>query len=128
MIAIGTKIKKVRELKNVTQQYVADKLGMTQGAYSRIENNSISVSEKLLEQVAEILGVDKEVIENFDDKVILNNPTINDNGTGVHFCNLVNYYAIDPKLEKLYESHIETLKEQNELLMKEIEALKENHK
>ncbi len=124
MIKIGTKIKKVRELKNVTQQYVADKLGMTQGYYSRIENNSLSVDDELLAQIAEILGVEKEEIENFDDKVILNNPTINDNGTGVHFCNLVNYYAIDPKLEKLYENQIEMLKEQNKILLAELKELK----
>jgi len=124
MIKIGTKIKKVRELKNVTQQYVADKLGMTQGYYSRIENNSLSVDDELLAQIAEILGVEKEEIENFDDKVILNNPTINDNGTGVHFCNLVNYYAIDPKLEKLYENQIEMLKEQNKILSAELKELK----
>jgi len=124
MIKIGTKIKKVRELKNVTQQFVADKLGMTQGYYSRIENNSLSVDDELLAQIAEILGVEKEEIENFDDKVILNNPTINDNGTGVHFCNLVNYYAIDPKLEKLYENQIEMLKEQNKILLAELKELK----
>jgi len=124
MLEIGTKIKRVRELKAITQLHVAKELGMTQGYYSRIESNKLSVDDELLEQIAKILGVEKEAIENFDDKVVLNNPTINDNGTGVHFCNLVNYYAIDPKLEKLYENQIEMLKEQNRILQAELEELK----
>ena len=124
MASLGTKIKKVRELKGMTQQHIADELGMTQGAYSKIENDNLEIKDRLLDEIAKILGVEKETIENFDDKVVLNNPTINDNGTGVHFCNLVNYYVIDPKLEQLYENQINLLKEQNELLKKQLEELK----
>jgi transcriptional regulator with XRE-family HTH domain len=34
---IGTKIKKLRELKNLTQEHMANVIGVTQGAYSRME-------------------------------------------------------------------------------------------
>ena len=36
---IGTRIKNLREKKNYTQDYLAQKLGITQKAYSKIEAN-----------------------------------------------------------------------------------------
>ncbi|WP_082189568.1 helix-turn-helix domain-containing protein [Lentimicrobium saccharophilum] len=37
---IGQKIRKVRELRNFTQEFMAKSLGITQGAYSRIRANA----------------------------------------------------------------------------------------
>ncbi|MDR0802540.1 MAG: helix-turn-helix domain-containing protein, partial [Fluviicola sp.] len=34
---VGQKIKKLRELKNFTQEYMANRLEMTQPSYSKIE-------------------------------------------------------------------------------------------
>jgi transcriptional regulator with XRE-family HTH domain len=34
---LGTKIKKIRELRNLTQEYLADQLGISQPAYSKLE-------------------------------------------------------------------------------------------
>jgi transcriptional regulator with XRE-family HTH domain len=35
----GTVIRKYREMRNFSQKYVAAKLGISQNAYSKIENN-----------------------------------------------------------------------------------------
>lgn len=59
---IGHKIKKVRELKNLTQEFVAAELGMTQSAYSKIETGENDLSFKKLSQIAEVLGVQPEEI------------------------------------------------------------------
>jgi DNA-binding XRE family transcriptional regulator len=45
---IGNRIKKIREFKNYTQEYMAGQLGISQRAYSKIENDEVSISiEKL---------------------------------------------------------------------------------
>ncbi len=50
MRKIVENVRKLRELRNFTQQHMADKLEMTQGNYARIENEEINLSE---EKVAE---------------------------------------------------------------------------
>lgn len=69
---IGFKIRKVRELKDFTQAGLADKLSMSQSAYSDMENGKQSVSKDFLKQIADALNVSTEVIENFSDQVFLN--------------------------------------------------------
>lgn len=41
---------------------------------------------------------------------------VNDNAVNVVFMGSVNHYAIDPKIEKVYEDQIALLKKQIELL------------
>ena len=125
MTTLGTKIKKVRESKSLTQQHVAARLKMEQGQYSRIENNSLACSDELLMQIAEVLEVEKEDIENFDKQYLFTNNTINVNDNGVFGVNNnnwndVNYYVIDKRLENLYEAKISLLEEQIAFLKKKL--------
>ena len=121
MKGIGTKIRKIRELKNFTQEYMAQKLGIAQNSYSRYENPDTDVKPDLLKQIAEILEVTPEQIEGFDESQIFNNHGTMENSVG--FATNANYYSIDPKIEKLYEEHITVLKKQNELLEARITEL-----
>ena len=125
MTTLGTKIKKVRESKSLTQQHVAARLKMEQGQYSRIENNSLACSDELLMQIAEVLEVEKEDIENFDKQYLFTNNTINVNDNGVfginnYVGNDMNYYVIDKRLENLYEAKISLLEEQIAFLKKKL--------
>jgi len=124
MTTLGTKIKKVREIKNMTQQHVADRLQIGQSQYSRIESNSLNCSDELLVQIAEILEVEKEDIENFDEQYLFTNNTINVNDNGVFGINNngndVNHYLIDKKLENLYEAKISLVRAANSFFKKEI--------
>ncbi len=43
MNTIGEKIKKIRELKNYTQEYMAAQIGITQAGYSKIERGESDV-------------------------------------------------------------------------------------
>lgn len=63
---IGDKIKSIRELKNFTQEYIADQLGITQAGYSKIEKGKTSLSLEKLEQLAVILELPLENIINFE--------------------------------------------------------------
>jgi transcriptional regulator with XRE-family HTH domain len=55
---IGTRIRKIRESKDYTQQNVADEIPMSFGAYSKIERGETNASLGRLTRIAEILEVD----------------------------------------------------------------------
>ena len=120
MKGIGTKIRKIRELKNYTQEYMAQQLGVAQNSYSRYENPDTDVKPDLLKQIAEILEVTPDQIEGFDEKVIFSNNTFYDNSIAAH---QVNNYQIDSKIEQLFEKQIALLEKQNELLEARIAEL-----
>ena len=52
---LGLKIKKLRELKNLTQEHVAHALGLNQSAYSRLETGDTEISFSKIEKIAELL-------------------------------------------------------------------------
>jgi len=118
-MTLGTKIRKLREIKNLPQKHMAFELNISQSQYSLYENDYAEVGDELLQQIADILEVKKEDIENYEDKYLFTNNTINDHGVGVnHNLGGVNQYPIDSKLEALYEEKIKLLEEQIELLKK----------
>ena len=53
----GHVIKKYRELRNYSQKYVASKMGMSQNAYSKIENNITQLTVHHIKDLAKILEV-----------------------------------------------------------------------
>jgi transcriptional regulator with XRE-family HTH domain len=52
----GDRIRKIREHKNMTQDQLADKAGISKAYLSDVENNNKNISSKLLLQVANALG------------------------------------------------------------------------
>lgn len=69
---IGENIKKFRELKNITRDEIADALGITVGAYGKIERNETDITITRLFKIAELLQVDLAQILNFDVSQIFN--------------------------------------------------------
>ncbi len=69
---VGEKIKKLRELKNYTQQYMADQLELSLSGYGKIERNDTDISISKLEKIAKILHTDVNTILSFDEKHIFN--------------------------------------------------------
>ena len=53
----GTVIRKYRELRNYSQDYVARKMGISQNAYSKIENNITQLTVNHVKQISSILEV-----------------------------------------------------------------------
>jgi len=60
----GTKIASIRLARGYTQEYMAQKLGMAQNVYSKIEKNEKNkLDDELLEKIAEALGVSVDDIK-----------------------------------------------------------------
>lgn len=53
----GTKIRMVRELRGYSQDYVAEKLGIAQNSYSKIEANHTKLSADMLQKIAIVLEI-----------------------------------------------------------------------
>lgn len=53
----GAIIRKFRENRNYTQEYVATQMGISQNAYSKIENNYTQLTVKHIKQLSKILEV-----------------------------------------------------------------------
>ncbi len=53
----GQKLRLLREYRNYSQEYIAEKLGITQNAYSRIENNQTRLTADRLGKLAIVLDV-----------------------------------------------------------------------
>ena len=115
---IGQKIKRIREYKNLTQKYLADELGMTQGAYSKIEMGESDISVTRLEKIAKLFDMKLEELLTFDNVVF--NTTNNPNGGNV-MSQIT--YTISENERKLYEKQIETLRDEVDFLKKLLEMV-----
>jgi transcriptional regulator with XRE-family HTH domain len=87
-------IKTIRERKNLTQEFVANQLGMSQNNYSNIENGTVKLTIDRLIEISKILDVSAE-------ELIANEAQI------FHFHNF--------HIEKFY-GYIENLQEENKEL------------
>jgi transcriptional regulator with XRE-family HTH domain len=121
---IGKKIERVRKLRGMTQEEVATGLGISKQAFSKIEQSE-SIEEDRLAQVAEILGVNLEGLKKFNEETVLNN-TINFyeavNNSPVNNCYEATNHIHNPvdKIIELYESLLKSEREKVEILMKKI--------
>ncbi|WP_366186495.1 helix-turn-helix transcriptional regulator [Flavobacterium ovatum] len=70
---IGNKIRKIRELKGLTQDYMANQLEMSQRAYSKIENNDIKLDWNRIESISKILDIEPIDLVSFEDNLVFNN-------------------------------------------------------
>lgn len=68
---IGRKIARIRELRGMKQETLAEELGISQQSISHIEQSETLEDDKL-QRVARALGVSKEVIENFSEERAIN--------------------------------------------------------
>src|SRR5437868_2402637 len=89
MITLGTKLRKISELKNLKQEYVAEKIGISQSSYSKMEKDEVEISHERLEQIAkafdlpliDILSFDLDRLNSTSEKKVFN-VMYNQNGTG----------------------------------------------
>ena len=115
---INEKVKKVRELSNLTQEEMASQLNMSTNGYAKIEQGKTRLNIPMLERIAAILGINLTELLNINDKNLV--WLISENSQ-----NSSNYYANETtiELEKLQL----ILNHKDELLLqkdREIEALK----
>jgi len=96
------KIKSIRELKNFTQEFMADKLGITQAAYSKIENGQTKLTMNKIVDIATIFEMDVNDLMAYDTQKYFNS------FNNVKESNI--YSSVtkieDETLKKLYEDKI----------------------
>ena len=105
---IGRKISRIRELRGMKQETLAEKLGISQQAVSNIENSE-KVDDVKLVEVAKALGVTKEGIENFSEESIFHNIN-NFHDNSVNNGPLNNFQCTFNPLDKLIDAYEENKK------------------
>jgi len=71
---LGTKIRFVRaKVRDYTQEYMAQKLNISQNTYSKIENGQIKITLDRLEEISQILEIPVEDLLRVNEHIILNN-------------------------------------------------------
>jgi transcriptional regulator with XRE-family HTH domain len=116
---IGEKIRKIREMKGLKQENIANALGMSVSAYGNLERGDTQLTFEKLEQIAGVLEVPLQDIVSMPDELTINNFTSN---LGVQFS--TNYGNVTaPEIEgyKLtiaeLQKQVEYLKQQNSDLL-----------
>ena len=104
-------IRKIRELKGYSQQYVAMALNISQRQYSRLENNGVDIKISILKKIATILEVPVVKFFAFDENLLFRENTPTAKGQ----------YSVSDTLKAQYESQIAHLKEEVAFLRKRLE-------
>ncbi len=121
-MTLGNNIKKIRELKNLTQEYVAEQIGVSRRWYMKLENDEESIKDDKLNKICKVLDIDINELKTFDQKKIFNS-YFNDNAT-----NQGNVFYIENENLKKEKEHFESQLALYQSLIKEkdlhIESLK----
>jgi transcriptional regulator with XRE-family HTH domain len=113
---IGRKISRIRELRDMKQEALAQALGTNQQAISAIENSETIDEEKLVE-IAKALGVTPEAIKSFSDENMINYFNTFHHSQGNFQSNHCTFNPLD-KVVELYERLVQSEKDKVEYLEK----------
>jgi len=104
----------LRELKNLTQTHVAEKLGVSQSAYSKIELGESEVTFNRLEKISEVLEMKPEEVIAFNESMVFD--VMNNQNGGNVFGDINN--TVSDTERQLYQDQINLLKEEVAYLKK----------
>lgn len=106
---LGENIRKLRELKGLSQQNLADEINLNQRTISRIENGNLSPKFDVIVQISKTLGVSLNQLLAFNEQLIFNNYIHSQQGGS-----FVAYNNTEiEKVEKLYQK---LLNEKDEII------------
>lgn len=109
---IGRKISRIRELRGMKQETLAVELGISQQSVSNLEQSETIEDEKL-EEIATALGVTKEGIKQFNEESIFNY------FNSFHDSSAFNTHCTFNPLDKLMDAYEENRKLYERLLQAE---------
>jgi transcriptional regulator with XRE-family HTH domain len=112
-VNVGKKVRKIRELKGFTQEYLAEQLGISQRAYSKLERDEVKMSWDKIVAISRTLEVRPEDLVTFNEETIFNFNSQSGGQSG-KIENLV--IQIPEKLIEQYESRISELQEEIKFL------------
>lgn len=114
------KIKQIRELKNISQEFLAGELGISVRAYSKIESGETQLSIKRLNEISKVLEVPPLEILGFDDKQVFNNCNQEGNVGSIG----INHNYVSKELNEQYEKRIAHLEAEILFLRNQLEVNK----
>jgi transcriptional regulator with XRE-family HTH domain len=114
---IGSKIRKIRELKGLSQENVANELDMSIAGYGKIERDEVSINLDKIAKISSVLGVDPEALIGFDENLVFNN-------FNSKIQQQIGHYDMSADLKSLYEDNIRLLKDKIALLEAELSRLR----
>ncbi|TBX69618.1 XRE family transcriptional regulator [Flavobacterium silvisoli] len=108
---IGRNISRIRELREMKQEALAQAIGVSQQTISTIENSE-TVEDERLQQIAKALGVSAEAIKNFSEESVINyfNSFYDNSGSQGQFGPVYNFNPIE-KIIELYDKLVQAEKE-----------------
>ncbi|MFT3885905.1 MAG: helix-turn-helix domain-containing protein [Flavobacteriales bacterium] len=110
---IGEKIRKVRDLRGYSQEYMAEQLGVSQKQYGRYETGDTDPGVERLESIAKLLGLSLVDLLSFDEKIFFNQ------------CTQPNVYGANNTYHEASEREREQLLERIKHLEEEVAFLRE---
>ena len=120
---IGSKIKRIREMRGITQEEIAEDLNLTAQAYGRMERGETSISAERLGKIAEKLGVNTDEIMRYDEnKFIISGNSNNGEASESNLQFNLNIYERDQTIEVLKDT-ITNQQEQIKFLQNQVEKL-----
>lgn len=116
-LTIGSKIKKIREIKGIKQETIAKELKMTPNGYGKIERDESKITLDRLEEIAEALKVSVMEILGFDNNsVYISNPNSTFHNSVLSTREVHNHNALSDNERNLYEDKIRLLEDMIKIL------------
>lgn len=105
----GANVKRWREWRNINQDVLAEKIGVSQAALSGYEKRD-KLEPEILKKICDALNIPEEAITEMDSDTAINiiSSTFNDHSSGV------NYYPTFNPIDKIAELYERLLKSEQE--------------
>jgi transcriptional regulator with XRE-family HTH domain len=116
----GEKIKELREQKRISQEVMAEKLHITQSAYSKYESNQVQIGVDMLLRVAEVLEISPMDIINNSSKQINFQDESQNHGTVINAVEKFNHQS-----KELFDTALHAKDQVITSLQEQVKLLKE---
>lgn len=104
---LGEKIRKIRELKGYSQEYMSTQMDISQRAYSKVEREETKLDWHRINEIARILELNPIILISFDESFVFHNY----NQSGKFMESELHYSFVD-ELKQQYENQIASLKDE----------------
>lgn len=129
MNKISSNIRRIREKKGYSQEYMANELSISQASYARIESQDTQLTVERLLQITKILETGLTEILGDEGRNVFNQTNNTESTISGYVENLhIENKDTLPKLVESYKERIEELKGLNNELRTEIEFLRKSRK
>lgn len=119
-LTLGKKIRLLREMKELKQDYMAEKLEMTVNGYGKIERDESDISFTRMNQIAKLLEISVPELVNLEDQKLVYSFNISHSQIETNQ-NIANYTdnGIPKRIDKL-EQDLDLLKSTLQLILEQV--------